>query len=155
LLRRTGVDQRRADDVHRDGVQDLGSPVRRHLLGEDDLLLHRRAAAAVCARPLDAHPPRVGEPTLPGALEEPPCLLVLGWWLGRPLRAQPRRQLGAKGLLVGRVGELEHARPPRYPRCSRWIRQTLPPPIMWQSPLRGLPSRTWRLPASPRSWRAV
>ena len=108
LLGGAGVDQHRAHDVDGDGVEDLGRAGTRHLLGEDDLLLQRRAAPAVLARPLDADPAAAGELALPGALEDPSLVLVVGRRGAREMRREPRAQLRAEGLLLGRVAESEH-----------------------------------------------
>src|SRR5262249_32271947 len=92
-----------------DGVEDLGRAGTRHLLGEDDLLLQRRATPAVLSRPLDADPTGAGELALPGTLEDPSRVLVVGRRCAREMRREPVAQLRAEGFLLGRVAESEHA----------------------------------------------
>src|SRR5262249_6650178 len=106
LLRRTGrVDQYRADDVHGDRVEDLGGARPGHLLGEDDLLLQRRAAAAVRPGPLDADPARRRQLALPGALERASLVLVLRRRRARQMSGKPATELRPEGLLLGGVSQ--------------------------------------------------
>ena len=59
------VHDRRSDVVHADHVERHGSSRSRHLLGVDQLLEHRRAAAAVFLRPGHRTPPGVGHRRIP------------------------------------------------------------------------------------------
>src|SRR4029453_7363118 len=60
-------DQRGPNEVHADAVDDLGRPCGGDLLLEDVVLDHRGAAAALVARPVNAHPASAGELALPVA----------------------------------------------------------------------------------------
>src|SRR5204862_7612380 len=79
------------DRVHGDVVRDARAP-----------------GPAVLARPVDADPAAVVEPALPGAEEGD--LVGEGRVLrrGRPIRAEPRAQLGAEGLLAGAEREIHY-----------------------------------------------
>src|SRR5262245_41307608 len=102
------MDQDRADDVHGHRVEDLRRPCARHLLGEDDLLLQGRPAAAVLARPLDPHPAGGRQLALPGTLERAPPLLVVGRRGAGEMGGEPVAQLAAECLLGGSVTQSEH-----------------------------------------------
>jgi hypothetical protein len=80
-----------------------------HLLREDDLLLQRGAAPAVLPGPLDSHPTAGGQLALPRALEDAAFVLVFGGRGAGEMRSEPVAQLGAEGLLLGRVAESEHS----------------------------------------------
>src|SRR5439155_7118191 len=93
LLLRAVVDERRADErrPHAD-VDHARRPDARVLLGEEQLLERRRAAAAVLARPVQARPAALVQAALPPAREAD----LLGRVL-RPAeagRAPARRQIG-------------------------------------------------------------
>src|SRR5262249_47213125 len=114
-----GVHQHRADDVGGNRVQDLRRPRARHLLGEDDLLLQRGAAAAVRPRPLDADPATRRQLALPGALERTPFLLVLRRRRAREMADEPVADLGAERLLLGAVVQREHLG--GRPKTASWV----------------------------------
>ena len=108
-------DERRADQVHADAVDDLGRARRGHLLLEDVVLDDGRAATAVLARPVDADPAARRETALPVAQE---AHLVgqrreLRRLAAAPVRRhvgrEPGAQLGAERLLGGRERQV-HAR---------------------------------------------
>src|SRR5438552_682932 len=108
LFLRSVGDERRPDQVDADPVDDLGCAGGGELLLEDVVLDHRGAAPAVLARPVDADPAAVVQLPLPGAEEGD--LVGEGRVLrrGRPIRAEPRAQLGAAGLLGGAEREIHY-----------------------------------------------
>src|SRR5439155_371456 len=99
-------DRGAADPVVALGWAGGGQPLHQDV-GHDD----RAAAPAVLARPVDADPAAVVEPALPGAEEGD--LVGEGRVLrrGRPIRAEPRAQLGAEGLLGGAEREIHYTTP--------------------------------------------
>lgn len=105
---------RRRDIVDPNHVERERRPGACSFLGVDELLEHRRSAAAVLARPGHRGPARVGHPAIPGAKR-----LERGIVRARPaagrhhligqVRGQPRSQLLAELFHLRRVCEIHVA----------------------------------------------